>query len=408
LKRFVNRAGLETVTARPIQPAVYFKPQRNEWSLQMQKILNGALLSSFIGLAGVANAQYAPGPPAPPPQFFVYEGKALKLTLDEAVKQINALSPIAYIDTQMTNDYTAKPVHDVEKIAVTPAGGHIEFWSDDSLDGMAMESSFDVQWRQVDGHGVYIINNPENGQDYQVEVLTPGNFVIANAFRNIGDNGHLAPLQQGDPDNMFTFDNAGDLPKAEHVADLLATLITLSNAMPLPAPVPQLDETADVTTADDSAGATGRADITAGAPIATADPEAPVISAPAGPPPEAATVPVPAPPGAVVAPGVTLTEVAPPKPAPYMHPATSYFEGNFAVRVTPRQDGTAGVDVINISSQTHRVAVSVTGCQNIAGGDCGNKFKGPLAPGMKLSFPIAGDDATHPWDFHVDAAQNGA
>jgi len=371
----------------------------------MLKILNGAFFVSFIGLAGAAHAQYTAGPPAPPPQFFVYQGKALHLTLDEAVKQINALSPIAYIDTQMTNDFTAKPVHDVEKIAVTPTGGHIEFWSDDSLDGMAMESSFDVQWRQVYGRGVYIINNPENGQDYQVEVLTPGSFIIANAFRNIGDNGHLAPLQQGDPDNMFTFDNAGDLPRAEHVADLLATLITLSNTtLPPAAPVPQLDDTADVTSTDDAADTS---DIAA-APIATADPEAPVMSAPVGPAPQAATVPVPVPAGAVVAPGVTLTEVAPPKPAPYVHPATSYFEGNFAVRVTPRQDGTAGVDVINISSQTHRVAVSVTGCQNIACGDCGNKFRGPLAPGMKLSFPIAGDDATHPWDFHVDAAQNGA
>ncbi len=376
----------------------------------MQKFLISAMVLSLIGLAGAARAQSAQdpaAPPAPPPQFFVYQGKLLNLSLDQAVKQINALSPISYVDSQMTNDFTARPVHDLEKIAVTPAGGHIEFWSDDSLDGMAMESSFDVQWPQVSGHAVYIVNNPENGQDYQIEVLTPGSFIIANAFRNIGDSGHLAPLQQGDPDNMFTFDNAGDLPKAEHVADLLATLITLADAtLPRAAPVPQLDDTAAFTSANDAADPSGS---TAAAPIATADPEAPVITAPVGAAPVVAsadTVPVPA--GAVSAPGVTLTEVAPPKAVPYMHPATSYFEGNFAVRVTPKQDGTAGVDVINISSQTHRVAVSVTGCQNIAGGDCGAKFKGPLAPGMKLSFPIAGNDASQPWDFHVAAAQNGA
>jgi hypothetical protein len=353
------------------------------------------LAFSLVFGCGAARAQSA-APPVPPPEFYVYQGKTLNLTLDQAVREINALSPIAYVDPQMSNDFTAKPVHDVEKIAVTPVGGHIEFWSDDSLDGMAMESSFDVLWRQVSGRNVYIVNNPENGQNYQVEVATGGNFIIRNAFRNVDDAGHLAPLQQGDPDNMFTFDNAGDYARARRIADLLSTLISLSTAA---APAAQFDDTADVTAAP--AGDDSGADV----PIAAPDPVTPVIAGTAAPAP----APVPLPPGAVAAPGVTLTDVAPaPPPATYVHPATSYFEGNFAVRVTPGQAGTAAVDVINISSKTHRVAVSVTACSNVLAGDCGAKFKGPLGPGMKLSFTVSGTDLTQPWDFHVLTAQNGA
>jgi hypothetical protein len=347
----------------------------------LPRIVILAELLMFLPLG--AMAQSVAATPTPPPQFSVYQGKMLPLTPAEAVKQINALSPIAYVDPQMTNDFTTRPVHDLEKISANAQSGHIEFWSDDSLDGMALESSFDVQWSQVCCRNIYVINNPENGQDYQIEGVTNGGFLIRNAFRNVDDAGHLAPLQQGDPDDMFTFDNSGDLPKAKHIADLLTTLIAHAAN-----PAPQLLDTAD------------RDAVTAGPAIAAPDPVTPVVSG----------VPAAMPPGAVVAPGVTLTDVAPqPQPPPiYQHPATSYFEGNFAVRVTPRQDGSAGVDVINISGRTHAVAVTVTACQNIAGGGCGAKFKGRLAPGMKLSFPIGGDDTTQPWDFHVDAAQNGA
>jgi len=334
----------------------------------VKKLLKVVLSTFLVIFAPAAGRAQSANPPTPPPPAFVYQGKPLNLPLGQAVQQLNALGPIAYVDAQMTNEITGKPVHDRETIKVSATAGHLEFWSDDSLDGLALESSFDVPWNQVDGHNVYIVNNPENDQDNQIEVLTDGDFDIRNTYRNIDDHGHLAPLQQGDLDNMFTFDNSGDLPRARHIADLLATLITLANAAN-PPPAPLAD------------------------------------TAPAGPP--AAATPLP--PGAVAAPGVTLTDVAPPKPAaPYVHPATSYFEGNFAVRVTPRPDGSAGVDVINISTTTHHVAVSVTACQNIAGGGCGAKFTGPLAPGMKLSFPISGNNITQPWDFHVAAAQNGA
>jgi hypothetical protein len=352
----------------------------------------------LVIFAPAAGRAQSANPPTPPPPSFVYQGKPLNLPLGQAVQQLNALGPIAYVDAQMTNEITGKPVHDRETIKVGATAGHLEFWSDDSLDGLALESSFDVPWNQVDGHNVYIVNNPENDQDNQIEVLTDGDFDIRNTYRNIDDHGHLAPLQQGDLDNMFTFDNSGDLPRARHIADLLATLITLANAAnPPPAPL------ADTAPAGTPAAATP---LPPGAIAATPLPPGAIAATPLPPGAVAAT---PLPPGAIAAPGVTLTDVAPPKPAaPYVHPATSYFEGNFAVRVTPRPDGSAGVDVINISTTTHHVAVSVTACQNIAGGGCGAKFTGPLAPGMKLSFPISGNNITQPWDFHVAAAQNGA
>ncbi len=297
----------------------------------------GVLLPFFaLCLAAPANAQDDGRP-----DFAVYQGKKLNISLDEALRQIKALPEISYIDPVMTNQFTEQPVHDAEKIIATDKTARLEFWSDDSADGMALESSFTFGWGQLCCDSIFVVNDPENAVDYQVQGFTGGKFIIANSFRNMDDSGHLAPLETGDPDNMFTFDNAGDLARAEHIADLLTTVIDLSAAGP-----------------DESA--------TAVAPHPVA-----------------------------------------PAPAAYAFPAASYFEGNFAIRVAPMPDGSAAVNVINISTAPQTVAVAITNCQNITDAACGAKFKGSLSPGMALSFPVTGEDTTQPWDFHVDAQPSG-
>ncbi len=299
----------------------------------------GILLPFFaLFLATPANAQDDARP-----DFAVYQGKKMNLSLVDALGQIKALPEIAYIDPAMTNEFTEKPVHDAEKIIATDKDARLEFWSDDSVDGMALESSFTFGWRQLCCDSIFVVNDPENAVDYQIQGFTGGKFIIANSFRNMDNTGHLAPLETGDPDNMFTFDNAGNLAQAEHIADLLTTVIDLSAAEP--------DRTANAN---------------------------------------------------FIAP-----QPATPAPGPYAYPATSYFEGNFAIRVAPQPDGSAAVNVINISSKPQNVSVAVTNCQNIADAACGAKFKGSLSPGMALSFPVTGENTTQPWDFHVDAVPSG-
>jgi hypothetical protein len=305
------------------------------------------MLCGFCILAPLAQAAAAGAPSAS-----VYQGRQLSLSLAQVITQINQLAPLSYPDPQTTRVFSSVPAKDIEKITASKTGAAVEFWSDDSLDGMARESAVNVSWADLCAHCVYVVNDPENGADYQVQAFTSGDFVIKNSYRDVDDSGHLAPVQDGDLANSFSFDNAGNLAKARHVADLLSTMIALAAPAAAPAPV-------------------------AAQPAAAADPSGEVRLA------------------------VMDTPAGPTAPAG----ASSYFQGPFAVRVGPVQGGMSTVDVVNISSQTRRVSIAVVDCQNIAAGDCGGQFDGKLAPGMKLSFAIHHAAAAQTFAFQISATQ---